>query len=164
MRITIKSSLYLLFLCFFASCSQKNANPEQLDDIYKDLVDELGIVSKALGAEENQLNALKNDRTKVVPQTGKIKFINKQISDSEEKISVLKQQKQYFEIKIEQRQGLAKLKYEESLRPGGKPWPDEQEQGLYKSVIKFRREKIAWEKNKGIKKPVPRGTEKKETH
>lgn len=161
----------LIFAClvlFFASCNSKNPHPEQLDEIYLDLVAELGIADKALEAEEKNLATLIKERDQAVPQTGQIKFANKKVADAESKVNSLKQQKLYFEIRIEQRKHEAAQKYEQSLKEGGKPWPDKEEVALYKSVVKFQRDKLAWDKTKGIKKDVPRGTDKKpessETH
>lgn len=155
---------YLIFAAislFFTACNTKNAHPEQLDSIYKDLVEELEISKKSLEEEEKQLAKLTAEKDQAIPQTGQIKFANKKISDSQNKINFLKQQKLFFEIKIAQRIEHSKIKYEESLKPNGKPWPDPEEAALYKSVARFQRNKIAWDKNKGIKKDVPRGTQKK---
>lgn len=146
---------------FFAACNSKNAHPEQLDSIYKDLATELDIANKSLAAEEKNLSALLEEKALAVPQTGQIKFANKKIADSTNKINALKQQKLFFEIKVAQRLEHARAKYEESLRPGGEPWPDQKEAALYSSIAKFQRNKIFWEKNRGMKADVPRGTEKK---
>ncbi len=70
----------------------------------------------------------------------------------------MRQQRQFFEIRLVQRSYEVKKKYEESLRPGGRPWPDPEEIALYKSITKFQREKISWERTNGTKKNVPRGT------
>ncbi|MEQ1722143.1 MAG: hypothetical protein ABL930_03145 [Pseudobdellovibrio sp.] len=157
----MKCLIIAAFLLFFSSCNQKNPNPERLDEVYLDLVTELDIASKSLEAEEKNLANLIKERDLAIPQTGQIKFANKKISDSEAKLNRLKQQKLYFEIKIEQRVRADKINYENSLKEGGKPYPDKDEISLYKSVVKFQREKLMWDKNKGIKKDVPRGTDKK---
>jgi hypothetical protein len=157
----MKCLIITIILLFFSSCESKNPNPERLDDVYLDLVAELDLASKALEAEEKHLASLIKERDMAIPQTGQIKYANKKISDSESKINSLKQQKLYFEIKIEQRIHDNKIAYEESLKKDGKPYPDKDEVALYKSVVKFQRDKLLWEKNKGIKKDVPRGTENK---
>jgi hypothetical protein len=157
----MKYLIIAALLLFFSSCNPKNPHPEQLDEVYLDLVAELDIANKSAEAEEKNLANLIKERDQAVPQTGQIKFANKKISDSEAKLNGLKQQKLYFEIKIEQRIHADKRNYEESLKEGGKPWPDKDEIALYKSVVKFQREKLQWDKTKGIKKNVPRGTDKK---
>jgi hypothetical protein len=157
----MKCLIIATFIFLFSSCKEKIANPERLDEIYLDLVAELDIATKSLEAEEKNMATLIGERKLVVPQTGQIKFINKKISDSETMLTRLKQQKLYFEIKIEQRIHAAKQNYEASLSKNGKPYPDKDEISLYKSAVKFQREKLEWDKNKGIKKKVPRGTEQK---
>ena len=147
-------------LLFFSACTQKDPHPEQLDGIYKDLLAELDLARKALELEEKSLATLMKEKTLAIPQTGQIKFANKKIADAEERIMIMKQRVTFFEISITQRSELAKIKYEQSLRAGGKPWPDKEELDLYSSVTKFQRDKLAWDRNKGIKKTVPRGTSK----
>ena len=157
----MKYLFFIAFALFLASCNQRNPHPELSDEIYQDLVVELDIASKALDAEEKNLISLLKEKEKAIPQTGQIKFATKKVSDSKELIETLKQQKQFFEIKIEQRKFDVMNRYEESLKDGGRPWPDPEEIALYKSVVKFHRDKITHEKNKGIKKDVPRGTDEK---
>lgn len=154
----MKYLIYAFFALLLTSCFDTTASPELADEIYKDYVVELGIVKKSLEEEEKYLLTAIEERSRVVPQTGQIKFSNKKVSDAEEKIQILKQQKQYFEIKIEQRALFAKVRHAESLRSNGRPWPDKEELGLYKAVTKFNRDKIAWERARGMKKLVPRGT------
>lgn len=156
----MKCLIFVAFALFLNSCTPNNTHPEQVDGIYKDLTAELGIAIKALDEEEKKLSGIVKEKELAVPQTGQIKFTNKKIADSLEKINVLKQHKQFFEIKVEQRLHRAQVKYQESLQSGGKPWPDPEEAALYNSVTKFQRDKIAWDKNKGMKKLVPRGTVK----
>jgi isopenicillin N synthase-like dioxygenase len=155
---TMKCLFFAALLLFFSACTQKDPHPEANDEIYKDLVSELDISSKMLEAEEKNLEHLIKEREKAVPQTGQIKYANKKVYDSEAAVNILKQRKQFFEIKIEERKYEAQQKYEQSLKPGGKPWPDPAEIKLYKSVAKLEREKFEWQKNKGMKKDVPRGT------
>lgn len=156
----MKFLIIAAFALFFTSCNSKNAHPEQLDSIYKDLVTELDIANKSLEEEEKNFASLLEEKSLAIPQTGQIKFANKKIADSQNKINSLKQQKLFFEIKVAQRLEHSHIKYEESLRPGGKPWPDQEEVSLYNSVTRFQRNKISWEKNKGMKTDVPRGTNK----
>lgn len=156
----MKYLIFVVFTIFLNSCVQNIANPEQSDEIYKDYVVELGIVSKLLEEEQKNLKSILDDRAKIVPQTGQIKFSNKKVADAEEKINSFKQQKQYFEIKIDQRARFVKMRSAESLSHNGRPWPDEEELKLYKAVIKFNHDKLAWQASKGVKKSVPRGTEK----
>lgn len=141
-----------------ASCEKVDPSPELSDEIYKDLDTELSITSKNLDLEQKDLDKTLAEFSQAVPQTGQIKQIQKKIDSTKSKIDLLRQQKQFFEIRIEQRRGEVRKRYAESFRSGGRKWPDEAELAVYKSALKFNRDKIAWEKNKGMKKDVPRGT------
>lgn len=156
----MKCLIFIAVAVFLTACTQKDPNPELLDGIYKDLVAELDLARKALDLEEKSLATLMKEKALAVPQTGQIKYANKKIADAEERIMIMKQRVAFFEISISQRSDHAKLKYEESLRAGGKPWPDKEELALYNSVTKFQRDKLVWDRNKGVKKTVPRGTSK----
>ncbi|MGZ3692372.1 MAG: hypothetical protein ACXVAX_12770, partial [Pseudobdellovibrio sp.] len=109
-------------------------------------------------AEEKNLAALKIELGKAVPQTGQIKYATKKVRSSEESLNELQQRKLYFEIKAERRKAYVEQRYSESLSKGGRPWPDKEEIEIYKSIAKFNKDKIEWDKNKGIRKDVPRGT------
>jgi hypothetical protein len=82
----------------------------------------------------------------------------KKIYDSEAKINILKQQKNFFEIRLELRKAEVQFRYEQSLKPNGPPWPDPKEIEDYKTMMKIQRDKLLWDKNRGVKKYVPRGT------
>lgn len=154
----MKCLIFIAVMAFLTACTQKNPHPEQMDGIYKDLAAELDLAQRALELEEKSLATLIKDKALVVPQTGQIKFANKKIAEAEEKIMIMRQRVAFFEISVSQRAEHAKAKYDESLRSGGKPWPDKEELALYNSVTRFHRDKLAWDRNKGIKKNVPRGT------
>lgn len=153
----MKYLLIVLLFSFLAACDKNDPTPELSDDIYKDYVEEFEISNRELESTQKEYNKLLIEKTKAVPQTGQIKFVQKKIYDCERQINTLKQQKQFFEIKIELRRDLARQRALESQH-GGRPWPDVAEIATYKSSIKFQRDKLAWDKNKGMKKNVPRGT------
>lgn len=155
---TMKRLKIMALVLFISGCTKNDPHPELLDSIYKDLVVELDIASKGLDEEEKNLISVLKEKSMAIPQTGQIKFANKKVADSYERLNILSQRKKFFEIKIAQRVQFAQLRHDESRRPGGKPWPDPEEQALYSSVAKFQRDKLVWEKNKGMKKTVPRGT------
>ena len=156
----MKCLIFIAVMVFLTACTQKDPHPEQMDGIYKNLMAELDLARRSLELEEKSLTTLIKERALVVPQTGQNKFANKKIADAEEKITIMRQRVKFFEISASQRAEHAKIKYDESLRSGGKPWPDKEELDLYNSVTKFQRDKLAWDRNKGIKKTVPRGTSK----
>lgn len=161
----MKNLRFCLIFIVFVGCTPKNIGSEYQDEIYKDLLIELDIAKKAVEAEEKYLLSLEAEKSQVVPQTGQIKFVNKKISDSIEKLSILKQQKQYFELKIDSRLQYARDRLAESQREGGRPWPDNEEISAYKAVAKFQRDKLEYERTKKLsssKKAVPRGTKSSE--
>lgn len=152
---------YLIFAALaliLNSCTQSDPHPESRDEIYHDLETELEIATKAIDAEEKLHDRLEADIRKALPQTGQIKYATKKLKDSADRLSALSQQKLYFGIKLEQRKAYVLSRYQESLKDKGKHWPDEEELAMYRSVVKFNRDKITWDKNKGMKKAVPHGT------
>ena len=153
----MKPLLFILFYCFLASCSKTDANPETSDVIYQDLLQELEVSTKGLESESKNLEKLMLEKEKVVPQTGQIKFSQKKIFETQNTITKLSQQKQFFEIKLAIRKKEVMDRYLKS-RKGGRPWPDKEEITTYRSTLKLQREKLSWDKTKGMKKEVPRGT------
>ena len=154
----MKCLFFALFALILNSCTQADPHPETRDEVYQDLQTELGIAEKAFDAEEKQQERLQADMSKALPQTGQIKYATKKLHDSADRLNALTQQKLYFGIKLEQRKAYVQSRYQESLKDPARPWPDEKELSMYRSVVKFNRDKIAWDKNKGMKKAVPRGT------
>ena len=153
----MKYYLLSLFLIFLASCHPRDPNPEQKDMIYLDLKKELFLVDKNIDLANKELEDRKIILRGVVPQTGQLKSIEKKVFENEDSLERLNQQKQFFQIKIEQRRQLVELKYEKSLH-GGPAWPDAKEVTDYEAEIKMQRAKIKWDKEKGMIKNVPRGT------
>jgi hypothetical protein len=153
----MKILIFVIILGLFSGCNKPDPNPELHDEIYTDLLQELDIATKGLEAEEKNLTKLEEERDKAVPQTGQIKFAQKKVYETEATITKLRQQKQFFEIKIELRKAEARARYLEA-RKGGRKWPDPEEIANYKEAMKLQREKLTWDKNKGHKKDVPRGT------
>lgn len=152
--------LFLLILCLlFHSCNKKDPNPELKDPIYLDLVSERDIMTKSIEEMEKDITSQEKDVKSAILQTGQLKSFENKLFETKNNLTRLKQQKQYFDIKIELRKQEAIVKYDESLH-GGKKWPDDDEIKIYRSKLKLYREKMEWDKNGGVVKPVPRGTKK----
>lgn len=147
---------------FFVGCNKPDPNPENSDEIYKDLLQELDVATKALEAETKNVEKLKLELQNAVPQTGQVKFAQKKVNETQATIDKLAQQKQFFEIKIELRKAEVRSRYHEARR-GGRKWPDLAEIEGYKAMMKLQREKLEWDKNKGQKKSVPHGTSEQAT-
>lgn len=155
----MKTIIFAIFLvCLSFSCTKVDPNPEKRDQIYIDLGAELEIASKNIESAQKSLESLNNELKKAVPQTGQIKFATQKVRNAETTLQEMTQRKIYFDIKRERRKSYVQFRYNESLRPGGRPWPDVKELEEYKLLTKFNRDKLEWDKNKGVKKDVPRGT------
>ncbi len=147
----------IVCLIFMFSCTQRDPNPERADFVYRDLSKELDLVKKSIDSAQVEYDARLADLRLVVPQTGQIKSFEKKVFESKNQLERLKQQQQFFEISLEQRKKHVSNRYDESYR-GGRTWPDAKEIEIYEQSQKLQREKIAWEKSKGMVKNVPRGT------
>ncbi len=149
--------LLIISLIFITSCVQRDPNPEQSDIIHRDLKKELDLMQKNIADVEMEYESRLADLKSVVPQTGQIKTYEKKVFESKNNLERLKQQEQYFKISVLQRKEYVQKRYEESFR-GGRPWPDLAEIEIFEKSQKLQRDKIAWDKNKGMIKNVPRGT------
>lgn len=154
--------LLVLSLFFAFSCTKRDPHPELKDEIYSDLLAEQDIWTKSVEAAKKDLEGLEKDVKSSVPQTGQLKSFEAKYFEAKNAIVKMEQQKQYFDIKVEQRKNEVQDRYEESFRKGGRKWPDPEEVATYKAKLKLYREKIEWDRNKGVVKNVPRGTAKKE--
>ncbi len=159
----MKYAILVVILTFFMGCNKPDPNPEKQDEIYKDLSAEFELATKRLEAETKNLTKLESEKEKVIPQTGQIKFAVRKINETQATITKLQQQKQFFEIKLELRKNDVRDRYMEARR-GGRKWPDPEEIIAYQSFIKMQRQKLEWDKNKGVKKNVPHGTGAKSEH
>ena len=153
----MKIALIALFL-FFSGCTKVDPHPETRDEIYNDLGVELEIATKAEEAAEKQLLSAQEEVKKAIPQTGQIKYATKRLRNAESFLAETKQRKIFFDVKRERRKSYVQFRYQESLDKGGRPWPDTAEIEQYKAVIKFNHDKLEWDRTKGTKKDVPRGT------
>lgn len=149
--------LLLIIIALMPSCQQQDPNPELKDLIFLDIGRELGLVKKSIESIETELSERRELLRSVVPQTGQLKGVEKKVFESQNNLERLKQQKQFFEIKAESRKAEVQSKYRASLH-GGPRWPDEKETEMYQASIKFQREKLSWDKKRGMIKNVPRGT------
>ncbi len=139
-----------------SACTKKQANPELSDEIYNDLKNELELNEKQTETINSQLSKDIETYKKSVPQSGEAAINRNKVNTTENLLSVVKQQKKYFEIKIEQRKIYVSERYKESLIKNGRPWPDIKENLDYKTKMKLQREKFNWDSGN-----VPRGTDGK---
>lgn len=150
--------LYLVFSVFLLSCKKENPNPELDDIIYKDLKLEYDISVKQEAELQVQVEENRKLFLKTPPQQGLSNVNRSKLTASENLLHTIKQQKKYFEIKIEQRKLYVQQRYKESLSAGGRPWPDPKETEDYKVRLKLQRDKFDWDARKAKEGNVPRGT------
>lgn len=150
-------SLLCIILVSGASCTKRINNPELNDVIYTELTKELSLSVKQ---ETDLVKQLEKDTLiykKTVPQEGNSTTNRNKMNTTENLLDIIRQQKKFFEIKIEQRKNYVQERYNESLRKDGRPWPDEKEEQDYKIRLKLQRDKFSWDSQN-----VPRGTNKEE--
>lgn len=139
--------IYALFLLIplLGACEKKlEPNPELRDPIYADYKAELGIAEQGIAAEKKTLEGHEQELKDVVPQSGQIKFAQKRIYESRDKITKLEQRKLYFELKIKARLAEIKKSYREAFAKK-EDWPDPKEYEEYKVASKLRRDGlIGW--------------------
>ena len=156
----MKYAFLALIIAFLSSCTPRDPNPELRDVVYIDLAKELDLTKKSIEQTEKELEDRETLLRKVVPQSGQVKSFEKKVFESQNYLQKLKQQQQFFEIKLELRKNSVGSKYLDSLK-GGAAWPDVKEVEIYNASIKLNRDKIGYEKTKGMIKNVPRGTTEK---
>jgi hypothetical protein len=130
----------LLLIPLLAGCEKKlEPNPELRDPIYADYKAELGIVEQGIAAEKKTLEGHEQELKDVIPQSGQIKFAQKRIYESRDKITKLEQRKLYFELKIKARLSEVKKSYREAFAKK-EDWPDPKEFEEYKVASKLRKD------------------------
>ncbi|WP_291516591.1 hypothetical protein [Bdellovibrio sp. ArHS] len=135
----------LIILSFAVSaCNKPDPNPELKDPIYSDLNTTLAAANAALEAEKKALEGFQKELVDVVPQTGQIKYAQKRVFESQQKISRLEQEKQYLELKLEARKKSSKKAYLAAFKKGD-IWPNPKEFEDYQAEKKLREAKRTWD-------------------
>ncbi len=158
--------LALITFFFLISCNKPDPHPELKDEIYSDLTARLGEVSHQVEETEKQVVTNKKELDAVVPQTGQIKFAQKRYFESEQKLNLLRQQKEWLKIRSEERLKESQKSYRRAFKKGEK-WPDSQEFEAYKDELRIRSAKKEWDvklrmKEAGLSPAGEKKTEKKE--
>ncbi|MBV2169000.1 MAG: hypothetical protein KUL82_09850 [Bdellovibrio sp.] len=140
----------IIILLSLVACNKPDPNPELKDPIYNDLNTSLAAASQALEAEKKTLEGHEQELLDVVPQTGQIKYAQKRVEESKGRITLLEQEKQYLELKIQGRKTIAKKSYTVAFSKG-EPWPDPKEWESYQLEKKMRAAKKTWDVNQRLK-------------
>lgn len=140
MRIFIVFTLILTIL----GCDKPNPEPEKLDPIYSEMEKEASAAGNALKAAEKELEGFEKELAAVVPQTGQIKYAQKRVSETQAKITKLRQMEQYWKLRVESRKVWAREKYLEAYHQK-KPWPPPEEFTEYQAQKKLEEAPRAWD-------------------
>nr|BFD61312.1 hypothetical protein CKG001_34190 [Bdellovibrio sp. CKG001]BFD64776.1 hypothetical protein BdHM001_34570 [Bdellovibrio sp. HM001] len=141
--------LIILSLSLVA-CNKPDPNPELKDPIFNDLQANAAETSQLLEAEKKNLEGFEKELSDVVPQTGQIKYAQKRVRESKERIVRLEQEKQYLELKVDARKREAKKSYSKAFKKGD-PWPDPQEWDSYQTEKRLRNAKRTWDAKERMK-------------
>ncbi|WP_374076517.1 hypothetical protein [Bdellovibrio bacteriovorus] len=139
-----------IILFALTACNKPDPNPELKDPIYSDLTASLAATTQALEGEKKTLEEHEQTLKDVVPQTGQIKYAQKRVDESKDRITRLEQEKQYLELKIEARKKSSKKSYLKAFKKG-EPWPDPKEWDSYQIEKKLRNAKRTWDVNERLK-------------
>ncbi len=141
--------LLLLIIVIAVGCNKPNPNPELMDPIFSDIQSQVSSVDAEIAAEEAKLAENSASFENVVPQTGQIKFAQKRVWDSKNRIEKLKQLKKYWEVRKESRKIHARTEYMKAFA-SGKHWPDPSEYSMYKNQQKLENASRSWNVKKRI--------------
>ncbi len=150
--------LFLLIIVSAVGCNKPNPNPETLDPIYANIQSQVASVDAEITAEKAKLTENQTSFENVVPQTGQIKFAQKRIWESKNRIEKLNQLKKYWEVRKESRKIHARTEYMKAFA-SGKPWPDPNEYVMYKNQQKLENTSRSW----NVKKRIQELSESKDT-
>lgn len=156
-------SLFFLFLSFsfLVACNKPDPNPELKDPIYADLNAQAEEAKKAIEAEEKVLADHEANLKAVEPQTGQIKYAQKRVYDSKNKLDKLKQEHQWLELRVKERLRETRKSYRKAFK-AGQPWPDPAEYEQFQAQNKLRKAPREWSANRRIEEVLgPKGKESK---
>lgn len=132
-----------LILCFFIilslGCKSEHPNPELLDPIYNDLLNEKKEIEKLNKETTVNIEALKAERKTLQPRSLEMKVNERDTNKAKNKLSKLKQDLKYIEIISERRRVESRLNYKINFKKD-KIWPDPEE---YKNYLVSKRLKNA---------------------
>lgn len=134
----------IILSLLLSACNKPDPTPELKDPIYNDIQADLAATSAALEGELKTLEGFEKELSEVVPQTGQIKYAQKRVNESKEKINRYEQEKMYLELKLEARKKESKRSYMKSYKKG-EPWPDPAEWSSYQTEKRLRNAKRSWD-------------------
>lgn len=129
-----KSYLLTFFILVFTiiGCEKPDPAPHLKDPIYSDILGEINSHQAAIEAEKKQLDEHEKALREAKPQTGQIKFAEKRVWDSKERIMKLNQMLRYWQSRQVSREIEAKESYLKAW-DSKQSWPDPNEFQSYKA-------------------------------
>ena len=148
------AAFFLIFTLVLVGCHQPNPHPEATDPIYSDLERSKKDLEGQLGQELKHLEEFEIALKAVKPQTGQIKYAQKRVYETREKVEKLKQLKAYYDLRLASRIESVKRSYAKAFEKN-EPWPDPKEYEVYKSQKALEVAPRAWSVRDRIEKAAP---------
>ena len=178
LRLSISVFCLLAVCVCLSACKQPIAEPELIDPIYADLTSEFRNANSAYEAEKKAIEeaALKYKKTDAKDPFRKRAL--RELRMKERGLVDLRQKRDYFEVRLEQRKEYARRDYLKAFHADQK-WPRPEEIAEYKTLKKLRGSSRNWDdrvpkltrhlkqqpvEGKDAKKPASEGAETKAAH
>ena len=129
-KFSLLALICLTFLC--ASCRREDPNPELLDPIYIDLVNELKSAEDAHAQSKASLEKAEKELSKSLPRTLDRKNAENDVARYKKATELTFQKTEYLKIRVERRKVEGRRAYSIAFREN-RPWPDPKEYDHYKS-------------------------------
>lgn len=142
LSMKILAALILIFLV--TGCNKPDPNPQLQDPIYNDLKQTVNALEGLVQAEEKSLEGFEKELSEVIPQTGQIKYAQKRVQETKERLGRLRQEKTYYELKTEAQERISKKSYTKAFQKGEK-WPNPRDWEVYQAEKRLRTAKKTWD-------------------
>ena len=120
----------ILLMNALSACNRPIAEPEELDPIYKDLVQTLQKEQSKLAEQEKLQADAREGLAKAETGSIQAKILKKDYSLATQNIQKIKQRVKYLEIRVERRKFTDRMTYKHSFE-AKKEWPDPNEYSEY---------------------------------
>lgn len=135
--------IILLLGSLISACDRPEAEPEKRDPLYLSVVSEEQSVRSQRIALMKELEGFEKDLLMVAPQTGQIKYAQKRVFETQEKITKLEQLEKYWKLKAVERKAFSRRKYLEAYSKK-ETWPNPEEYQEYLAEKKLIDAPRAW--------------------
>lgn len=132
-----------VILPLLVGCKKPLTEPELQDPIYKDLVSEYSNSQKAVADQEKKVEEAKAALATIIPQTGQSRKIYRKYFDEKSRLTLLKQQEEYFRVRSNSRKFEARAAYLKALEAEAE-WPDPNEYASYQREKELKSRSRNW--------------------